>query len=350
MLTDIFSSRYAGAPIWKDFGAAERRLIVQCFRLLEEHVCPYWINGKEYPEGKRFWKELHDRLSMELGSKSLSSLTYSYVQKFNGVDHAMAGHWTFNKVCENWMLQSPGNNEVDIFIKERLSLIELGFRMRAEVVAAANAKLEGNIALAYRMPSQSRGVRLPGDPGEGLRALNKELNAQFSGEVEELNTRFRQAGCGLHYHNGFIQQESDTLTSREIGQPFWALVSDASLANVDLDMKEAINRRDTGGRDPAFYAARSLESTIKILSDNKGLTHGGEKGAHNYIDNLASKNAGFIELWEAEQFKAYFSKVRNPLGHGPGNEPMPTLTKQQTDWAIDFAMASIKSLIRRSTS
>jgi hypothetical protein len=43
------------------------------------------------------------------------------------------------------------------------------------------------------------------------------------------------------------------------------------------------------------------ESTIKIISDEKGWTHGGEKGAHNYIDNLGSKKAGpFIESWETQ--------------------------------------------------
>ena len=32
-------------------------------------------------------------------------------------------------------------------------------------------------------------------------------------------------------------------------------------------MKEALDHRDTGQRDAAFYAARALESTIKIISD-----------------------------------------------------------------------------------
>jgi hypothetical protein len=62
---------------------------------------------------------------------------------------------------------------------------------------------------------------------------------------------------------------------------------------VDHDIKEAIDLRDTHGRDPAFYAARALESTIKIISDEKGLSTAKERGAHNYIDNL--KRDGFIE-------------------------------------------------------
>ena len=106
-------------------------------------------------------------------------------------------------------------------------------------------------------------------------------------------------------------------------------------------------RRDSGGRDPAFYAAKALESAIKIISNDRGWTHGGEKGAHNFIDNLASSKNGFIEPWEGETLKAFFTKVRNPLGHGPGGEPMPALTPQQTDWAIETCMSWVKSLIKR---
>lgn len=39
-----------------------------------------------------------------------------------------------------------------------------------------------------------------------------------------------------------------------------------------MDVTEAIDRRDTGRRDPSFSAAKALESTIKIVSDEKGWT------------------------------------------------------------------------------
>jgi hypothetical protein len=85
-----------------------------------------------------------------------------------------------------------------------------------------------------------------------------------------------------------------------------------------------------------------------LISTEKGWTHGGEKGAHNYIDNLqASKNGGFIHSWEAESIKLLFTRVRNPLGHGPGGEKMPELTQEQTNWAIETCMSWSKSLIQR---
>jgi hypothetical protein len=167
----------------------------------------------------------------------------------------------------------------------------------------------------------------------------------FLGMVEELNARFRQAATSLNYHNGFIQRSSDALATEMIERPFWALVADPKWKNVDMDMKEAFDRRDSGDRDPAFPAARALESTVKIISDEKGWTHGNERGAHNYVDNLT--RAEFILNWEAEGIKLFFSKVRNPLGHGPGKDEMPALTSHQTNWAIETCIVWINSLIRR---
>jgi hypothetical protein len=188
-------------------------------------------------------------------------------------------------------------------------------------------------------------LRIPGNSADGVRAANASLNAKFQEAVNELNARFREASCQLHYHNGFIQISEDQTIAQEIETPFWKLVAEPKWQNVDHDMKEAIDLRDTGGRDPAFYAARSLESTIKIVSGEKGLTKGTEKGASNYIDNLM--RAKLIEVWEMEALKHFFAKVRNPFGHGPGAAPMLSLTDHQTNWAIENSMIWIKSLIRR---
>ena len=171
------------------------------------------------------------------------------------------------------------------------------------------------------------------------------MNAAFQEAVIELNARFRQAGLDLHYHNGFIQVASDPMVAQEIEVPFWQLVADPKWTNVDHDCKEAVDLRDTNGRDPAFYAARALESTIKIISAEKQLSTGNERGAHNYIDNL--KRGKLIENWEAEALKAIFTNVRNPLGHGPGSGQMPSLNDHQTNWAIENCMGWVKSLVRR---
>jgi hypothetical protein len=349
MLTDIFSNRYSATKLWDAYGEPERRLLVQAYRILSEQICRYYdADGKESNRGKAFWTDVHSRLSMELGLKSLSPLVYSYPSTWNGKPHTVTGTWTINTVCENWMLKASDDPvSADRFIKERLSLVEIGFRRRGAEIAAANANLPAAIENAQKPVLGRSTLRLPGDLASGLRAQNATVNALFQNAVTELNTRFRQAGCDLNYHNGFIQRAADALSVQQVETPYWALVGDPKWKNVDTDMKEALDRRDTSARDPAFYAARALESTIKIVSDEKGWTHGKEKGAHNYIDNLASKRAAFLADWESDGLKKFFTKVRNPLGHGPGNEPMPILTQQQTDWAIETCMIWIKSIIRR---
>ncbi|MEC9312932.1 MAG: hypothetical protein VYA97_14290 [Pseudomonadota bacterium] len=347
MLTDIFAFRYASTPLWNAFTQREQRLLVQTFSILGEKICRYYYHdGKVSPEGKAFWENLHNRVAVELGLKSLSSTGYSYMQTYAGKQTSVTGLWPIITVCENWIHEQPRTlSDADTFVKERLSLVEVAFRLREEKVAEANAALPDQIQRSKNLPKT--GLRIPGDPEVGLRARNKSLNENFQSAVDELNTRFRQAGCKIHYHNGFIQLSEDEFFLQQAEQPFWKLVSDPVWKNVDIDMKEAIDRRDGGERDPAWYAVRALESTIKIISDSKGFSHGGERGAHHYVDNLSKKAANYIERWEAEALKAIFSDLRNPFGHGPGSAEMPSLTSQQTDYAIEVSISWIKSLIKR---
>ncbi|KAB2781196.1 AbiJ-NTD4 domain-containing protein [Brucella anthropi] len=333
MLHDIFARRYEDTPLRDSFEQRDSRLLVQAFRILAEDMYPYYQNGKKDDYGAAFWAGLQNSLSRELGLKELSPLWIGSYQNI------------MVQVCENWMLQ-PVNGSPDIHIKERLSLIELGFRTRGNEIAAMNA---APISSAEQTLSAltHRGPRLPGSLEDGVRARRKQRTDAYRTCVDELNTRFLQARYPLNYHNGFIQISTDDLVQQEVETPFWSLISSKKWENVDTDMKEALDRRDSNGRDPAFYAARALESTIKIISDSKKLTHGKEKGAHNYIENLASKANSFILPWEGECLKHFFTNVRNPFGHGAGSAEMPSLSPAQTAWAIEFSMSWIKSLIAR---
>lgn len=355
MLTDIFAARYAAVPLWGNFGEAERRLLVQSFRIVFEQVHPYWTSdGKEREGAKATWTGIHDRLTMELGLNELSARGYFRRVNMFGNEQDVWESFAIPYVCKNFVCaQYVADVTADSFIKDRLSFIEIAFRDRAATIAELNAKLPDQIAQAERdaLLSPRRNqivIRGNGNPGDGIRAWNRQQNEAFQNAVAELNERFRQARARLHYHNGFIQMSDDEQIQRQIEEAFWPLVKDAKWANVDTDIKEAIDRRDSGGRDPGFYAAKALESAIKIISGEKGWTHGGERGAHSYIDNIASvRNGPFIARWEQTALKGFFSDVRNELGHGPGGEPMPELTSQQTDWVIEFCMSWIKSLIER---
>jgi hypothetical protein len=300
-------------------------------------------DGKENPARVEKWRVLNDRLSMELGVEYLSASHYQ------GTYYGQQSRWPYSMemVCKNFLQAEFGGNP-DRFMKERLSLVELAFRFHADGLATRERNLPQLITEAKRQAARlTRGYESVDQSGAIKDSLNR-ANSAFASAVAELNERFRQAELPLHYHNGFIQISEDSAIEKQIEEPFWRALADPLWENVDTDMKEAIDRRDGDGRDSALYAAKALESTIKIISDKKGWTHGGEKGAHNYIDNLAAaKNGGFLAKWEATALKQFFTDVRNPLGHGPGDKPMLELNPQQADWAIQTCMAWIKSLIGR---
>lgn len=351
MLTDIFAYRYLDHPIWQHFTETEQRLLNQAFSVVKDALPYYTWDGKEDELNKAKWKLLHDQLARELGLKELSQRWYSYTQKNAlGHDYPVSGWFGWDHGCEQFVCAKYiGECPADRFIKERISFIELALRLRGEEVAQANSQLEANLSIAAQRDLAPRsGFRVPGSAVDGTKAVNIKMNAVFQGQVDELNERFRRAGAPLTYHNGFIQFAVDMQIENQISKPFWDLVADPLWKNVDIDMKEALDRRDSNDKDPAIFAAKALESAIKIVSDAKGWTRGNENGAAQYVDNLMSKvNGNFLDVWEGDMLKDYFRKVRNTLGHGPGSEPMPELTLHQTDWAIETAMSWVRSLARR---
>jgi len=348
MLTDIFAYRYLDHPIWETYTALEQRLLNQAFAIVLEALPDYYNSkGNEIKENTDIWKSLHDQLARELGVDILPNRYYALGQEIPRLNF-----YGWNNTCEQFIkAQHPERKQdADLFIKERISFIELAMRYRGEMIEKLNVQLaEGldpMIAALYKY--ESKGLGAPGDADEIAKDWIRNQNSIFESQVTELNERFRRARAPLSYHNGFIQVSMDEVVEQNIAKPFWDQVSDPIWKNVDIDMKEALDRRDSNDKDPAIFAARALESAIKIISDTKGFTRGKESGAAAYIDNLVRKESGrFIKVWESEMLKDYFRKVRNPLGHGPGSAPMPELSLHQTDWAIETAMSWVRTLIRR---
>ena len=351
MLTDIFAYRYLKMPLWSSVTEVEQRLLNQAFGVVKDALPYYDSVGKEIEANKPKWTLLHDRLARELGVNELSPRYYSYTNTNTlGQKIPISGSYSWQLVCDTFVnAKFTGQLDPDRFMKERVSFVELALRLRGDEITQANSQFPKTLFEAeLRDASPKSGFRVPGRSVDGVRAWNATMNATFNAHVEELNERFRRASAPLTYHNGFIQIATDLQIENNIAKPFWALVGEPLWRNVDIDMKEALDRRDSNDKDPAIFAAKALESAIKIVSDTKGWTRGVENGAANYVDNLMSKaNGGYLASWEGEMLKDYFRKVRNTLGHGPGSEPMPELTLAQTDWAIEMAMSWVRTLIRR---
>ena len=360
MLTDIFAYRYAERPIWTEFRETDRVLLVQGFRLVAEQLFPAGKDGKLDVPTKTAWDRIHSNLCMELGLECLSPLNWNFYDS-NKVHQY--GAYTVVFVCKTWLLAElkPGQDP-DVFMKSRISFFELAFRERMNAISINNISQQFQAKLLTK-PIQNLQTRAAARDGVAITNSLSEMmdvlgrsnsqiqeskNAQnkkdFLLSCEELNERFRRAKCPLNYHNGFIQIETDAMLHNRIAAPFWRLVSNPKWKNVEIDMMEAVDRSETAKRDPAFYAAKALESAIKIISDERRWTTGKENGAGQYIDNFRKKaNGYFVAEWEATAIRHIFANVRNELVHGPGGELMPELTQQQTDWAIEAAMSWTKS-------
>ena len=351
MLTDVFFRRYANRPMFTSVGQKESALFVQAYRIVNEQMWKYYTYDKKVDDSvKVAWTSIHDRLSMEIGVKELSQKYYSYQTEWMGKPYTDSGWNDMNFVVEQWLnVKFTENLDSDMFVKRRLSFVELAFRTREEQVALANEKFPRLLAEAEMQDKMPRKpMTLPGKRSDGVRANNESMNKAFAANVHELNERFKQAGMPLHYHNGFIQITQDEQLQQQVEQPFWLLVGEAQWKNVSIDMAEAIDRRDTTGRDPSFYAAKALESTIKIICEVKKWTTGNEKGVSDFLNHLESKaNGAFIDGWERQSIQRFYSDVRNDLGHGPGSNDMPNFTPQQIDQTIEFCMSWAKSLIKR---
>lgn len=376
MLTDIFARRYAEKPLRDAWYEEDRRFMVQAITMLKAVL---WDGDKE--KTSKFtdntYKQIHDTIALELGVEWLSDRWMFTNNTINGNSVRQTYTWDYPNIIRNYLNKGhEGPRSADAFIKDRLSLIEQGFRYRWQIVQYQNVELPTTLANAAHSDAQFKKSFDPNKPlqvssspsvnatfGELHRTLTKmqlgsseqkardhnaQLNREFDSAVAELNERLRLASYPLHFHNGHLQFIEDPTTAEQIHAPFWGLVSAPMWDNVDLQMKEAIDRRDNGDRTAAFHAVCALESAIKIISGAKGWTTGKEGGARNFLDNLGSKRAGnFLEEWEKKTLGEMFSDVRNPFAHGPGQAAMPSLSPQQTNWAIDTAMSWTKSLIQR---
>jgi hypothetical protein len=311
LITDLFVSRYPSQLWWSDRVPTEvHRLFVQSGQIVFDELGP--AIGLDQP----FCKGVHDALCRELGTFQLN-------------EEAQPSHKIGRYLVQPYDHWNDSHGTVDAFIKTRLSTIELLFRLVEERVSPDASGSRSSWRRPIQTPSSTA--------QEAVRHA-----------VEELNERLRQSGIGLRYHAGMLHPAQDELSEQTIIAPCWELLKDQQWSNAERELKEALDRSAQGQTDAAFHAGKALESVVKVISDTKCWTTGNERGAANYIDNLVSqRNGRFIDVWESELLKAYFTHVRNPQGHGAGTGTAPVYTQQQTTWAIESAMTWIKALITR---
>ncbi len=340
MLTDIFADRYENTPI--NYASLQRvkRFMMQASLMITNQLLPLSGDDERNCENSVIISKVHSDLCMELGFHQLTAQTL------------LTKRLSIREQTANFLgAISDADEDLDSRIKVRLSFIELAFREYESHIKKDNEDLESRrikILENEKLASLGKKYNIPAFR-EDVIASNLCINSENShNNIHELRERFKKAGLPLTYSSGYIQFSDDGLVEDSIKQPFWRAIDDPKWASVEHDMHVAIDLRDTGRTGAAASAAKALESTIKIISKEKGWNRGSEKGATHYIDNLVSeKNGRFIEVWEASVLTGFFRDVRNKLQHGAGAEPITILSKQQDDWAIETCMSWIKSLVNR---
>jgi len=343
-ITDVFFRRYRGVELAECVTADERRFFHQANKLMGDRL---WLGApeieKEASEStQKGLTIVHDRIALELGVDYLSDLWWYYNKnpQKNSITQIVRNFMTMD-------MKPPVT--ADQYIKERLSVVELALRIRGEQVQQIQLDHPRKLAEAQLRDKQLEtrpGMRVPGFAVVGCKAAHDKAVNGYSALVEEINERLRIEGFDLVYSNGLLHMANDELSQDVVAKPFWNVVAQPMWANVEEQMKEALDRRDKRDRTSAFHAVCALESCMKIVFNRIVPDAPKTPYGHGLVDQLA-KDERFLAKWEADMLKSMFSDVRNPFAHGPGKGDMPEFSPEQTQWAIDTSMSWIKSLVRR---
>jgi hypothetical protein len=341
MITDIFLNRYPEIQI-----NLPQAFFRQLFNLYDDHHLG--IHGdllnkiRNYPYSQ--YADEHIRIIEQSMKKLCNELGYENLDKAE----YLQPDYGFNdyRIFKNYIFDRS------IKCLEKISLLEILFRETERHFLSEIDFLRANIP-QYKKSSnaiKSKGINVYNEGEIELRIASPQLASRENALQrmrDELNQRLKQHKIPFSYHNGHFQKSHDELIEDKIEKPFWELISDSKYKNVEIDMLEAIDKYDSGDRASAFYAAKALESMIKIICDDKGFTNGKENGAVAYLNHLNSqKNGSIIMNEEKDELLAMF-RIRNSQGHGAGNQPMPELSNSQTLRYINSAMVWIKALSNR---
>lgn len=342
MITDVFINRYPTLEI--DIPAP---FFVQLFNLYDDHhlgikkALLEKFEGYDYSsyidEHIRIIAFAHKKISNELGYANLDKPQYQEGKRdYN--DHRIIKHYIHDK---------------DINPLEKLSFLEILFRDAEQHLRSELESVEDTLpdyqyqALCFEMmhgPKVYNSHRIKAEDILPKQKMKKEALSNIQTEIAE---RLKLHKIPLAYHNGYFQQSFDPVIEEKISEPVWKLIAAPKFKNVEIDLLEALDRYNNLDRDPAFYAAKALESMIKIICADKGLTKGREKGAGDFLSYLNSKDHGPIITNDERNELTSMFRVRNSEGHGPGGEKMPSLTSEQAHRYIHAAMIWIYTLAHR---
>lgn len=140
---------------------------------------------------------------------------------------------------------------------------------------------------------------------------------------------------------GFEVTEDEFLTAQII-EPIWQKLADPEFASARQHLEEALDEHVRGDPEAFIKALKSFESVVKVVANQIGGIRPGT-GAAYYLDQICSK--GRISSWERDSMKLCFRDVRNPFSHGPGLEPIPQISRPESEFVIQFCIIAINRVL-----
>lgn len=347
MITDIFSRRYPDADL-KNIGNA---FFVQISKIYDDHhlgirkallekVPNYKYSGYA-DEHIRIIAQALNKICTELGIETLDKPAYQTLSKHGYNDYRIFQKYIFD-------------TEVDPL--EKLSFLEILFRDAESHLLDETSFIEKKLpeyqarSEHIKNLSEEKKTKFHNDGEENIASSIPVLESKKSALTvirTEVNQRAKMHSLDFSYHNGFFQKSDNPAIEEKIMSTFWELVSKQKYKNIETDMLKAYDLYDSNDRDAPLYAAKALESMLKIVCLEKNFTSNSNKPAGFYLDMLNKKENGPVILNEEKEELVSMFRIRNSHGHGPGENPMPSLTAQQTIRYINASAVWVVNLSKR---
>jgi hypothetical protein len=190
-----------------------------------------------------------------------------------------------------------------------------------------------------------------------LNAAQREIRDATEAAQEalnEINTRFKQAGVGYAYVKGDIVRVDSQLVHAEVVKPALALLADPRFKGAEEEFREAYRKHRAGDDKGAVTDANcAFESTLKAICDIHGWTFDAKARGSDLL-KVVRAGGLFPDYLEKsfEHMQALLTSglpsVRNNAGsHGQGATPKDTPTYVGA-YALHLAAANIVYLCEAS--
>ena len=257
-------------------------LLVQIIQIMVGAIGKYHIySGYSFDraiENNEGWTLIHNTIAQEHGVFSLGR------------------EMKLDERCANFLL---GNNTID----EKIDLIEFAFKY-IDLVASKFRQHE----------KKERGVITSSEEA-----------------ISELNERFKRAGVGYRYENGFIMRIDSEFIHSEIVKPMLLYLRKSGFEGPRDEMMKAYSHYRSGDNRSAITEANNaFESVLKVICDHRGWTY--PTGATvSRLLNVVRENGLFPNYMQnsfeqlAATLKSGLSRIRNEEStHGQGKNVRDT--------------------------